>query len=211
MKKIYRVLFYSGGMLLQCLGLTLGTKTNFGASAIISLPFTIGEVTGINFAVFNFLLYLVMIAIQFLLHRKFHITLLLQIPVALVISALIGVFDALIPIPSALWTRILCMALAILGNGIGGAMMVDMKVIPNVADGLANVLGERLGKNLGFGKNILDFTCVGLSCIISLLCKGRLVGVGIGTVFAMIFVGRVMAVFNHLFRRRITEMAGISL
>ena len=37
------------------------------------------------------------------------------------------------------------------------AVTVDVNIIPNPADGLARVLGERCGKNMGFGKNLFDF------------------------------------------------------
>ena len=209
MKRVYRVLFYISGMIIQCFGLSLSTKTNLGASAIISLPFTVGEVTGINFAIFNFMLSLIMVGIQILLSRKVHVTTLLQIPGSFLISSLVGIYDVILPAPVQMWQRAVCMAVAIIANGVGGAMMINMKVVPNIADGLANSIGEKLGRNLGFGKNILDFTCVALSCCIGLLFFRRIIGVGIGTVFAMIFVGRVMATFNYFFRQPMMEKAGV--
>ena len=210
MKRFYRALFYCSGMIIQCFGLLLSTKTNLGASAIISLPFTVGQITGINFAIFSFVLNVLMVGIQVLLNRKADLSTLLQIPVSFVISFLIGVYDVILPNPQLLWSRGLCMALAIACNGVGGAMMINMKVVPNIADGLANSIGEKLGRNLGFGKNLLDFTCVGLSCTLGLVFFRRIVGIGIGTVFAMIFVGRVMAAFNHFFRQPMMEKAGIA-
>ena len=210
MKRFYRVFFYISGMIIQCFGLTLSTKTDLGASAIISLPFTVGQVTGINFAIFNFMLSLIMVGLQILLNKRVDVKTLLQIPGSFLISSLVGIYDVILPAPVKLWSRWLCMVLAITANGVGGAMMINMKVVPNIADGLANSIGEKLGRNLGFGKNILDFTCVALSCCIGLLFFQRIIGVGVGTVFAMIFVGRVMATFNHFFREPMMAKAGVS-
>ena len=36
-----------------------------------------------------------------------------------------------------------------------------------------------------------------------------LMGVGIGTVISMVFVGRVISVFNHHFKDRILKLAGL--
>lgn len=210
MKRFYRVLFYLGGMLIQCFGVTLSTKTNLGASAIISLPKTLGEITGASIAVFNFLLYLIMVALQLLLDRKIRLATLLQIPFSFLISALIGVYDMLLPVPAQLWQRVALMAAAVLANGVGGAMMVNMRVVPNTADGLADCIGTKLGRDLGLGKNLLDLSCVALSCCMGLLFCGRIVSVGLGTVFAMIFVGRVMAAFNHFFRGPMLRLAGLN-
>jgi uncharacterized membrane protein YczE len=38
---------------------------------------------------------------------------------------------------------------------------------------------------------------------------GHLVGIGIGTVFAVIGVGRVIAVFHHFFLDKILTLAGL--
>ena len=37
----------------------------------------------------------------------------------------------------------------------------------------------------------------------------KLVGVGIGTVVAVLGVGRVIALFNHFFMKKMTEAAGV--
>ena len=38
-----------------------------------------------------------------------------------------------------------------------------------------------------------------ITCAIGFIFRGRLVGIGIGTVISMIAVGRCIAVFNHFF------------
>ncbi|MEI3234710.1 MAG: hypothetical protein V8S33_10005 [Intestinibacter bartlettii] len=36
-------------------------------------------------------------------------------------------------------------------------MTVNMKLVPNPADGLAQAVGDLLNKGLGFGKNTIDY------------------------------------------------------
>ena len=38
---------------------------------------------------------------------------------------------------------------------IGAATMVNMKLVPNPADALAATIGDKLGKGMGIGKNVL--------------------------------------------------------
>ena len=65
-------------------------------------------------------------------------------------------------------------------------------------------------KDLGTAKNLLDFIFVALAAAIDLLFHGTLVSVGIGTVIAMVLMGRVIYVFNHFFKARLLKLAGLA-
>lgn len=58
-------------------------------------------------------------------------------------------------------------------------------------------------------KNIFDVCCVASTCLLGLIASGRIVGVGIGTVAAMILVGRVISLVNHISRERMCQAAGL--
>ena len=83
---------------------------------------------------------------------------------------------------------------------------VDVNIVPNPADGLARVLGERCGKNMGFGKNLFDFSALVISLAIGMIGAGRPVGIGSGTVVAMVCTGRVIALFNYFGKKKIEEI-----
>ncbi len=59
--------------------------------------------------------------------------------------------------------RLTLLVLAIILTGIGAAITVDVNIVPNPADGLARVIGEKCGKNMGFGKNLFDFSAIVIS------------------------------------------------
>ncbi len=44
---------------------------------------------------------------------------------------------------------------------------------------------------------MIDFTSVGISLVLGLAIAGRLEAIGIGTVIAMVGVGRSIALFNY--------------
>ncbi len=63
----------------------------------------------------------------------------------------------------------------------------------------------------GLIKNFTDIICVSFTCIVSLVFAHKIVGIGIGTLFAMVFVGRTIAVFNHSTKKPLDKLAGINV
>ena len=85
-----------------------------------------------------------------------------------------------------------------------------MKLVPNPADALAATIGDKLGKGMGIGKNVFDVTCFCISGIIGLVFTRHIIGLGIGTVLAVIFTGRVIAVYNYFLKHPMQNLAGIT-
>ena len=56
------------------------------------------------------------------------------------------------------------------------------------------------------GKNLFDFSAIVISLAIGFVGAGRPVGIGIGTVIAMVCTGRVIAAFNHFAKKKIEEI-----
>ena len=104
--------------------------------------------------------------------------------------------------------RFIALFLAIALTGIGAAISVSMRVVPNPADGLADVIGQKLGKDMGFGKNVLDLTCIVIALIIGFVFRRSPLGIGVGTAIAMVLTGRVIAWFKPV-TARIRRIAGM--
>jgi len=213
MKKehILRGLIYAGGIVFISLGVTLSTKTGLGVSSVTSLPFSIANATGLDFSIMTFTVYGVLILLQFIIRGKQRRwSDLLQFPVSIVFSAFLDWFGTLFSISfPTLWQNLLLLLVALLSTGVGIAMMVDMHIIPNPPDGMAQAMSVAMKKDLGTAKNILDFACVGTAIAVDLLSSGRFVSVGIGTIIAMVALGRIIAVFDHFFRKPMMAIAGL--
>lgn len=202
----FRFILYFAGIVILALGITLNTKTFLGVSPIISMPYTISVLSGGALGVLTFLFYIAFIFLQFvLLRRDFELTRLLQIFMSFVSSAFIQLFDYLLPTPENIIVRFIVLAVAIILTGIGAALSVAMKFAPNPADGLADVIGRKLGKDFGFGKNLFDLLSLMFSASVGLIFGKRIIGIGIGTVFAMIFTGRVIALLQKPLDRFMTK------
>ena len=189
-----RLWIFVAGTVLLAFGITLNTKTMLGVSPIISIPYSISQISGLDLGVLVFAFYVLYILLQWvLLGRNFQKFQLLQIVNSFMVSAMVSLFNRLLPDVQGAAAQYSLLAAAIVLTGIGAALTVGMRLIPNPADAFADVIGMKLHKNFGFGKNVFDLTCVGVTTTIGLALAGHLIGIGPGTLCAMIFTGRVIA------------------
>lgn len=143
---------------------------------------------------------------------------LLQFPLSLVFTRFLNLFSAWLPDLQAAYGdrfagsfagRVLFLMIAIMLTGIGAAMSLNMRVIPNPGDGIVQAIADCIKKGVGFTKNCFDVLNITVTITVGLLFAGKLVGIGLGTVLAVIGVGRVIAVFNHFCMDRMDELAGM--
>lgn len=203
---------YLAGMTLLALGITLTTLAGLGASAIVSVPYTISCGFGLSFANLTLIFYCSFVGAEFIIKGKQRSLLdLLQIPVSIVFTRFMALFQAAIGYQSGfLPTDLLVLLLGILLTGIGAATAVDMQLIPNPGDGIVNSISIRSGKELGFCKNCFDLGCVTCALLIGTLFGSPLLGIGLGTLLSMLGVGRVMAIWNRMGKQKLLKLAGLN-
>ena len=199
---------YVVGMFILAIGLTLNTKANLGVSPIISVPYSISQITGLNFGDLTFVVYAMFVVVQIIIHirLKNHKRIasdILQLPLSLIFTRLLNIFTVHIPTSQNLGIRFIILTFAIICTGIGAAMSLSMQIVPNPGDGIVQALAERFDKSVGITKNLFDCLNLSITLCISLFIAHQIVGVGIGTVIAVVGVGRVIALFNHIFESKI--------
>lgn len=235
MKKssILRMIFYVSGLLILALGIILNTKSGLGVSPIISVAYSISAIWNLNFGNTTFGLYAVFVIIEMILHtvrnrrqraeegnalkpavkKSLPLILgmdLLQLPLSLIFTRFMNIFSALIPAPSEkLWAKLLFLAGGIICTGIGAAASLNMRIIPNPGDGIVQAIADFIHKSVGFTKNCFDLFNICITISVGIIFAHRLIGIGLGTVAAVLGVGRVIALFNHLFMKKMTEAAGV--
>ena len=212
MKKttLWRFAIYAVGVAVLAMGASLGTKTGLGISPINAIPFALNSAFGVPFSVAVFGFYMVLIAVEFLLrgkHRRWRD--LLQLPFSVVFSSLLGLFENVLQVPDALWQRLAVLTASILLLGLGVALIVNMRIAPNPADGLADTIGWKLKRDMGLGKNILDFCCVTVAFLIDVVFGTLWTSIGVATVISSIFIGRAVYLFNRLLQTKILRLAGL--
>lgn len=209
--KTKRIVVYVVGMFILALGLTLNTKANLGVSPIISVPYSISQITGLNFGDLTFIEYIMFVFIEVLIHiseknKTRIISDLLQLSLSLIFTRLLNIFLAYIPTPNQFGIQLLILAVAIICTGIGAAMSLSMQFVPNSGDGIVQALAGKFNKSVGLTKNMFDCLSVCITLCISLTFAHTILGIGIGTLIAVLGVGRVIALFHHIFESLIIEL-----
>ena len=143
---------------------------------------------------------------------------LLQIPLSLVFTRFLNVFGAWIPdlktdcassFAGTFAGRVFFLIIAIILTGVGAAMSLNMRIIPNPGDGIVQAIADTIHKSTGFTKNCFDLFNICVTISVGLIFARHLVGIGLGTVLAVIGVGRAIAAFNYLFYEKTKTLAGL--
>ena len=130
-KKRLQILVYVVGMFILAIGLTLNTKANLGVSPIISVPYSISQITGLNFGDLTFVVYAIFVVVQIIIHirlknHKRIVSDILQLPLSLIFTRLLNIFSTYIPTVQNLGIRFIVLTLAIICTGVGAAMSLSM-------------------------------------------------------------------------------------
>ena len=227
-KMIARLIIYVSGLLILALGIILNTKAGLGVSPIISVSYSISHIANINFGNMTFILYGVFVLVEFILHtiiwirsnkkrnlKKMLLMDALQVPLSFFFTRFMNLFSSYIPdfskdLHNTIWetipVRIIVLLIAIILTGIGAAMSLDMRIVPNPGDGIVQAMSDFVGKDVGLVKNCFDLFNICLTITLCMIFVGHIVGIGIGTVIAVIGVGRVIALFNYIFMKKFIKL-----
>jgi len=198
---------YFIGTILLAYGITLNTRTNLGVAPILSVAFNISELLGIPFSLMSFFYYCFLILVQLVLLRsRFDQIQWFQLVASFLTSAFIAVFSAVIPAAASVPLRIIYLPAAILLTGLGIILSVGARFVPNPGDGTAYAISICTGRSLGLSKNILDISSFLIALALGLVFRGRIMGVGIGTIVTMLLTGRVVA----LLQKPVLRLAGLN-
>ncbi len=200
----HRAMIYVIGLLVLGIGITLNIKTMMGVSPITSVAYSISEIYGLNFGNMTFIVYCSFIIVQLMLSKKDHyFKIILQIPLSYVFTRWLNVLGSWIPDFDSIGIRVVMLVFAVLFTGIGAMLSIRMDLVPNPADGIVGVISHITHRRLGAVKNMFDLTNVSITLILSFFLAGRIIGVGIGTVAAVLGVGRVIALMDRFIGQKI--------
>lgn len=209
---IARYFFYLMGLLILAAGITLNTKTGLGVSPLVSVPYCVAEIWGLNFGNTTFVFYAVLVAAQFIIkgkNRRAYDA--LQLIVSLVFTRVLNLFSVWMDFPSDTWLQKgVLLFFAVVCTGVGGAMSVRARLVANPGDAIVHALSGRSGRSMGFCKNCFDAFCVAISLLLGLICTHSIVGIGLGTVVTVLLVGRVMWLYDCWCAPGIARLSGLA-
>lgn len=180
------------GMLVATAGIVFITRAGLGTTPISTVPFTVGEITGLTFGEATFAVNIVFVLVQWaLLRSRFHYSSFFQIPIVSVFSWFIDLHMG--------WTawigdgpytiRFLWGLLGNLFLAFGIYWQVASKTIVQPGEGMVLAFSVVLRKSFGTVKIWNDVTLVLLAVILGFVCLGHVAGVREGTVVSAFLVG----------------------
>ncbi|MEO5608391.1 MAG: hypothetical protein ABIQ61_09520 [Ornithinibacter sp.] len=115
---------------------------------------------------------------------------------AVVIGVAINITLSVLPDIQGLWWRVVVMLVAVLGNGIAGAMYIGSQLGPGPRDGLMTGLSRRTGWSIRLVRTGLEVTVVTLGWFLGGV-------VGVGTVLYALLIGPAVQLFLPILTVRV--------
>lgn len=180
------------GMLVATAGIVFITRAGLGTTPISTVPFTVGEITGLTFGEATFAVNILFVLVQWaLLRSRFHYSSFFQIPIVSVFSWFIDLHMG--------WTAwisddpyVVRFLWGLLGNlflAFGIYWQVASKTIVQPGEGMVLAFSVVLRKSFGTIKIWNDVTLVVLAVLLGFVFLGHVAGVREGTVVSAFLVG----------------------
>ena len=200
-----RMMVYLCGILFLSCGVVMNTRTGLGVSPISTVPYVMYAVEGLSLGTASFAVYCVFVVAQLFLVRYPDVKILMQIPVSLLFGAFIDVLNIwLFPFTATgLVDGLIMLVLAVSFTALGVTLVVSARLVPVAPDGMVQTLSQALHCEFGKAKYLFDGTCLCTALVYGLVRTGTVVGIGIGTVAAVLLSGGICTFWGRLLNRRL--------
>lgn len=188
------------GLFIMAFGISLSIKSNLGTMCISSIPYVLSLVSPtITVGQFTILFNIFLVLLQILIIRKdFKIIQLLQVILVLPFGYFIDLtlsWIINIHLNTYFSEWIFCI-MGILVLALGILIEIKSKVLYLPGEGIVLAISQVTDINFAKLKPICDLTMVLIAIILSFLFLGKLCGVREGTIFASIFVGILIDIYD---------------
>ena len=195
-----RFVIYLLGLFILSVGLALFLQAGLGLPVNSSVAYVLGRIISLRYSLCLVLVNVLLVFIQFaVLGRDFRPVSFLQIPLSFLFGWFVELTCRLTENiqPSGYLANFAVMILGIVFLGLGLSLYVQTELIPLPLEGLALAVTEKLGRFPLFAvKRALDISLLLSSAALSLVFLRHLEGVREGTVFAALFTGKLMGIFQ---------------
>lgn len=206
---IRRLAVFLIGMFIMALGVGAAVKSNLGISPVNSIPYVLSRVTVFEQGRMTPVVFCVFIMLQILLLKKdFPLLQLFQIAIAAVFGFFVTWANRIwAPVmPQSYLFRLFLTLLSVLLISIGVFLYLSAKLIPQPMEGLCLAIEKKSGWQYSNIKICSDCTLVAIAALISYIGCGRIVGIREGTVITMVSVGKILDLFNRLWKEKLLRL-----
>ncbi|MDW0109685.1 YczE/YyaS/YitT family protein [Sporosarcina aquimarina] len=204
-----RLTLYVIGLFLLSLGVSFSIQASLGVSPVSSLAYAFSLTAGLSIGITTVIANVLFIVVQVILNKRINLR---EFAVQLVIVFLFGFFmDAtlllvqLLPAPETLLGRFIFLGISfyIISFGLLGYFAAKLPLMPY--DALTYVISEQFKMKFSKAKitsDLLNVAVAGAVCLIFIHSFGS---IGIGTLLAAYFIGKIMGQLMPRFQQPIQE------
>lgn len=202
-----RVTIYVLGLFFLSLGVSFSIQADFGVSPVSSLAYAITLSMGISVGITTVIANVFFIIMQVVINKTVDIK---DFITQLIIAFLFGFFmDAtlflvqILPTPETIISRsfYLIISLFIVAVGLLGYFTSKLPLMPY--DALTYVISDRFKLQFSKAKVTSDLLNVGVAAAVCLIFIQSFGAVGVGTIVAAIFIGKILGLFMKLFKAKL--------
>lgn len=211
-ERLWRGGLYLLGQFILAVGILLNTECALGTSPVSTIPHFVSLVWSLDFGNCVFVFYLACVAVQLVLKPKGQkLPVLAQVAVSLVFTRMLSLLELVLRFqPEQLWEKLLLMVGGVVFTGVGVVMSLNAKLIPNPGDGIVEALARSFGLGTGTTKNLFDFFCVAVTFVLGVVTGHFMLVIGVGTLAGVLGVGRVITLYDRLFKVRLDKLMGLA-
>ena len=191
------------GLFILAFGIALSSKTGLGVSPSQSVSYVLSRIFPLSMGTFTMILNLCFFAGQLLiLGKNFKPAIFLQLVVVFIFSYFTDLtLSVVAPLEiTSYWGRLILCIVSCIIMGLGVFLEVKAGLIVMATEGFISALSDVIKKDFGITKILVDWSCIVLSTIISLLVFHGFNGVREGTLIAAFVVGFFVRFFNSKIR-----------
>lgn len=206
---IKRLSLYLIGLFVLSLGVSFSIEANLGVSPVSSLAYAFTLSFGISIGMTTIIANILFIIIQIVLSRKFNLR---EAAVQLLITFFFGFFMdltlflvQLLPAPETMVMRwmFLLISLFVISLGLLGYFNAKFPLMPY--DELTHVISETFNMQFSNAKITSDMLNIIIAGIISIIFVQSLGSIGIGTLAAAYFVGKIVGWLMKHYQKYLIE------
>src|SRR5699024_7699472 len=204
-----RIFIYIFGLFFLSLGVSFSIEAALGVSPVSSLAYAFALTSGLSVGLMTVAANVLFIIIQVILRRRLYLR---DSIVQLIIAFLFGFFIditllivQLLPTPETLVMQwgFLLISLCLMPIGLLGCFSVKFTLMPY--DELTHVISETFNINLSKAKIYGDSLSVVMAALVCLIFIQSLGSVGIGTIVAAYFVGKILGWLTKRYQKYIIQ------
>ena len=197
---VERIILYILGLLVMAFGVAFSVNADLGVTPVSALPFVLSLISGISMGMVVIATNLFYIFLQIIiLQKNFKWINLTQIIFSFIFGyfvdfALLVLGDFVLP---AYFGRFLMMVVGTVLLTVGIVLYMKARLVNLPPEGLADALAQKIPKCQFYQAKIgMDSMLVIISLVLSFLLLNGIYGIREGTIFAAIFIGKLIPVIG---------------